>query len=97
MIAQIVVYVLRCDGCGNDFEWSDEEVTAIFDTARDAEEHGRELAERAASERDDGWTSNGEGLHHCPTCPALPLTPAALDEIARRPGPNDVPLFEVAT
>lgn len=83
MTAEIVERVqIRCDGCRGLFEYYDEGV-ALFASAE-------QFVEQIADAH--GWTTDGEGLHHCEDCAPLELTQDAKDEIARRPGPNDVPL-----
>lgn len=88
MIAVETLYSIRCDSCNAAHESYDYEEVSLFSTAAAA----RRAAEDLGADPESDWTTDGEKLH-CPRCEPLKLSQAALDEIARRPGPNDVPLI----
>lgn len=74
---------VRCDGCGDEAEWDDWSATHTF------------LSEVDRMVDTLGWSSYGE-QHFCFDCP-VPDDVAAEHavELARQPGPDDVPLFDL--
>lgn len=71
---------LICDGCGESYEADDQSI--LFDND----------AEIVAALEYCGWSTDGEGKHHCWDCPVLELTEDAAADAARAPHPGDVPL-----
>jgi hypothetical protein len=88
------VFELRCDRCGAAFTWEEFEHIAIWNSAREVDLFVREWW---ASEfgQSEGWSTDGEGTVSCSAHEALVVTQAARDELARVPGPDDVPLIAV--
>lgn len=83
-----VMHVAVCDGCGDLFDPHEEGVLYV-------NTHAEALADvegRIAEGYDDDWTGDGEGKHHCPSCPPLKLTDEAIAQRARALTSSDVPL-----
>ena len=80
---------IKCDLCGVEAEWDDPDGTT-------SGEGSHFQIDQLDVLRDGGWQSSGS-WDSCPTCPVPEqVARAHNEEQARKPGPNDVPLFEVA-
>jgi hypothetical protein len=77
---EIVMVGVNCDGCGTEFVFDDE--FALFGTGDEA----------LACALDTGWTTDGQGKHHCTDCPDIGTTDEARLALGRALGPGDVPL-----
>ena len=77
---------IRCDSCGDEAGWEDGTTPTNGDHF---------LTDQLSMLQDWGWRSAGN-WDSCPFCPVPEeAVRAHEEEQARRPGPNDVPLFEV--
>ena len=88
------VFELHCDQCGAAFTWEEFEQVAIWNSVAEVETFVREWWTQEYSDSAD-WSTDGEGRVRCGSHEPLTITDAARDELARIPGPNDVPLISV--
>jgi hypothetical protein len=88
VIVQVVVWKATCDSCGAAYDPNDEG-TIYFDALVEAEVY---IFGGPDDDVESRWTTDGEGKHHCSVCEPLELTQAVKDALARKPGPNDIPL-----
>lgn len=86
------MYFVVCDSCKAEFDYEDGGGTPMYRTEAAAVDAADEFAEH-----EDGWTTDGEGKHHCEKCPRLVITEAGLALRARRVTEADVPLFGVGS
>lgn len=92
MIQPITMLQLKCDECG--YSADDEEYGGSIQW----EESKRlRLGFLQAPGVPHGWTTDGEGKHHCDECPSLELTDDAKAELARLDEATGEALFEVVT
>lgn len=76
---------IRCDSCGVEADWEDGS----------ADRGSHFFIDDLHQVADWGWQSSGD-WDSCPECPVPEeAVRAHEEEMGRRPGPNDVPLFDI--